>query len=327
MPKKLPPATLSDTKPSADEVEKAKKLLDGLSRAERRSREGSLANFLENNPDAKVRNAVGQDKERHLIWFMARQAKAKEGEKQTVATREVLTDKGKGVTHYWWSEKNMNDEMGERKATAWRASGKVTWRPDPITGLGEKEEDFEHRDWKIPVEWETMDEHDINKLMASVSREMADGDDELIAEASTMGVASSSSTQVPVKVEPESELEVLRGRCEEIKSTPDVFLRTYQDNKTQLDKIQKVVSAKTKADKYAAFLDTDLSKTLKKVVRTVSILEKMIKDEPDDAGIPQLVGTIDAIDKEFDDLKGWAVKLGYYQPDGTGRRKRAKTSS
>ena len=118
MPAKLPAAKISDLCPSADEVAAAKRTLESLSKAERRSREGSLANFLKNNPDSTVRGASGMDKEKYPVWFMCHQAKAKLNEKSFSSSREVTTNNSKTTAVYWWSLKKMNDEMGEKKAEA-----------------------------------------------------------------------------------------------------------------------------------------------------------------------------------------------------------------
>ena len=107
MVRKLLAATLSDLTPMPDEVKQAQEILDKMSHAEKRSKNGCMTNFLKNNADKKVTDSRGSDRAQYLLNFMVHTLRCEDGEKKTVAT--FVTEKKAATVetiHEWGMEYN-----------------------------------------------------------------------------------------------------------------------------------------------------------------------------------------------------------------------------
>ena len=79
-----------------------------------------------------------------------------------------LVQRSAGMTDYcWWSQFTMDKEMGKVKGEAWRKSGKLSTRPDPMTGSQEEI----LIEYKVLKEWARMTAEELNKATLSAEQE------------------------------------------------------------------------------------------------------------------------------------------------------------
>ena len=112
----------------------------------------SMVSFVKNqkiqNPD-EVLSSRGQERQEYMIKYVAYMAK-KKCNTQTLSTSSSHDMKtGAFVEYHRWSKHQMEQAVGTEKARGWIASGRLSAKPDRITGST----DPECLEYLVPIAW------------------------------------------------------------------------------------------------------------------------------------------------------------------------------
>eukprot|EP00959_Pyramimonas_sp_CCMP1952_P099516 2080424-Pyramimonas_sp.AAC.1 len=80
----------------------------------------------------------GEQRQMYLETFLVHQMRTKQGTSTATSSHTVSSSQKKGITWIWISMEKMDSHLGPSKAEHWRESGKLTSRPDSLTGSEEK---------------------------------------------------------------------------------------------------------------------------------------------------------------------------------------------
>ena len=190
------------------------------------------------------------------------------------------------VDHHWWSLETMDKELGPLKAESWRNSKLLKSRPCGLTGSTE-----DHLlEYKIPVAWDRMSLNDLKTFSVEVTGE-ADSQDIGLqndiegASSSSLSYAGAANTgqakataeaAIVVKTEPmtveETDLNYFMANKKEL-------VREFQDHETDM----KELLGKLAGVKYAEGLVKDMEEGLKRIAKTIHVLQKAVESPPTDA--------------------------------------------
>ncbi|CAK0797197.1 unnamed protein product [Prorocentrum cordatum] len=307
---------LSDVKPSAQEVEAARKMIEdqkGL-----RSKMGCMVAWLKKNPsedDDGASSSRGDDRKRFLVNFLALQMRDKKAKKERTVERQMTSEKQDNSLFFWWSLETMDKELGIEKSKAWRQSGKLLTRPDPLTGSNEDP----LKEYRVPREMTRYAKGDKTDVRVGSTVEAANCDlDDLAALADGEPASSAKPEGGQVKIEPKSKAELTKEKVEEIKNNPQPILRKFQDFVTTT----KCLINKAGDTKYAENLHDAMKKHLSSLNKVVKIIDQIVGGgEPESAGLKQLVETMAKLEKEQRDIEEWATKFGLIEKAVKRRRK------
>ena len=145
MPPKLPPCKLSGIDPTREEIEEALAFIRGASAEEqkkKRALQSSMMQWLKQNVEegdnATVIDSRGEEREANLVKFYAFQARSKEATRKVENVRSLSKQTQRIVEMHEWGKETMDQELGRERAESLRASGRINFKPCPLTGSSEE---------------------------------------------------------------------------------------------------------------------------------------------------------------------------------------------
>ena len=143
---------LVSMKPTAEEVEEARKLLFGAAEKKRRSKMACMVNWLKgrDGDDRKAREMLesrGEARQEYLLQWLAWSAKEKK--KKCELNRHVTSSKENFGRTGWKSFDQAKDIIGDKRLDVYIEKKLIQARPDPKTGSDEKE----MQDYWIEESW------------------------------------------------------------------------------------------------------------------------------------------------------------------------------
>ena len=133
-PKKAP--SLDLVVPTKAELDAAKKLLLASNDKQKKSKMQSMVHYLKANPDDAAAISRGDARQQYLVKFLVHQMRTK-GTTKTASNERVLSSSDSSMSDlHWLAAEKMDDAVGKKKGEAWRKSGKLRSRPDPVDGRG-----------------------------------------------------------------------------------------------------------------------------------------------------------------------------------------------
>ncbi len=312
MPAPLPKVKLSELRPSAEELRVARENIQRLKDKESLSKKACLRAYLKQNPDNVAKGDMGELLEK----FVVLQSRAKENQKSLRTTQEDSKSKGKFRELHWWSQEQMDKNLGEKKATSWRESNLLPSRPDRVTG--KNEDPF--KEYGIPEDWEQITETELKTLKAEYELEVNAETMETLEEFK-QGAGSSGSGE-PVE---KSQLEVMAEKIEALKANLTEEIKSMQD------KVLTAKLVKTKADasgsKYHSALIADCAKVIIQGEKMVKLLERMVLESTNDAQMPKVINQLEEVKRTFETVSQWAETYGFApQKTGDGAKRRRKSN-
>lgn len=319
------PEGLKFVKPSAEELDAARKILAGSDQKKQRSMQNSMAAFLKTNPtpdNNDISTMRGSARAEYLVKYLVFQNRKKTGTTNASESREH--EEATLVDHHMWSKFQLIKAIGKKKAVGWLKSGKLTPYPDRITGSM----DENCCEYKIPFAWTRSADRDKNSL--TVSGESATTEDDLknlvsmsIENQPDGGEPMKQPSNVKVKIEHEPSAAELQHRQEQ--ADTDAFLKAPHELCRDLQQLslatnQMVVPAKEK--QYGTEFAEDLLSHQKKLKSNISAIEKIVLGAtPARSEIPRLLRGIEKLKTKHDELLSFADKLGI-SCEGGPRKKR-----
>ena len=141
MPPKLPSLSLNKVEPTREELEEALVFIRGASAEEqkkKRALQSSMMQWLKQNMEegdnATAIDSRGEAREANLIKFYAFQTQSKETKRKVESVRNLSKRKQKFVEMHEWGKETMDQELGRERAESLRASGRINFKPCPLTG-------------------------------------------------------------------------------------------------------------------------------------------------------------------------------------------------
>eukprot|EP00959_Pyramimonas_sp_CCMP1952_P012674 268080-Pyramimonas_sp.AAC.1 len=235
MPAKIPSATLSALEPTKEELAEARKILAAASAKEKRSKLGSMMNFLKSNPDEAASSSRGQQREAYMAKFLVHQMRVKTASNTSTSSRTVGRNDEKGIVWTWISPEKMDTVLGPMKAQHWRDSKLLAWRPDSLT----QSEDEAFREYKVPEHWEKMSEQDISKLLIESKGEATEEDLANVDSASWKNEGGGQANDDTfVKQEEETALQKLEKKITQLKQNPRSVFDKFTTMTVEAKKIE-----------------------------------------------------------------------------------------
>ena len=141
MPPKLASCSLNKIDPTREEIEDALALIRGAStedQKKKRALHSSMMQWLHKNKEEGDNEAAidsrKEEREANLIRFYALQARAKETTKKVESVRNLSKQTQRIVEMHEWAKETMDQELGRERAESLRASGRINFKPCPLTG-------------------------------------------------------------------------------------------------------------------------------------------------------------------------------------------------
>ena len=252
-PKKGKPDSIATFMPTDAEIQEARKILCQSDAAGKRAKMAAMVAFVKRNDgDASILESRGQARQEYLekyLGFMARKNAQK-----VINSKEVTALTEHKTAELYWSEFEMTKEIGPHKTRLWVDSGKLTWRPDPVTGSTEKE----HVEYRVPRDWVVKSDAELDKMKMFVDGDAKD-DDVVNLKSLSVNSGSASSTganDVVVKTEPQSADSKVKDRVLAFLADPGSALSTLQEMSIQ----NKLIAPQASQLKYAMELSKDIAK-------------------------------------------------------------------
>eukprot|EP00959_Pyramimonas_sp_CCMP1952_P414787 8690510-Pyramimonas_sp.AAC.1 len=229
MPPKMSAARLSEVQPTPEELEAAKKILAGCNSSQRRSKLTCMAHFLKNNPDHKAES----DRQAYLHYFIVHQLREKDVTKKSTSQYSQIDTTQKMKDFYEWSAEKMDQEMGPQKAKGLRDSGKIKWQACSHTGSVE-----DHmKEWLVPISWKRLAEVESTGRTVTAEGEATEDDFQHLQSMNSISAAGSSSGDVQIKQEPESEIDKLQKTINASLEKKETILKDAQDMEIDAKKV------------------------------------------------------------------------------------------
>ena len=308
---------LASYQPSSEELDEARRILQGLSPSQMRSRKGSLSYFLkEHEQDMdKYRGDTLQRKLEQFVAFQQQQAKIK----KSVASEKKYTTRqdSHGELRVWTAEQ-MRKELGSVKAEALISSGKLKWQACSVTGSTE----IELREFEVPQKWK----EDVRGKSSSAivsGQEDATGADILeLEKAFEDNTEEGGKPKVKEEqLDPEQE-RVIAQQLEnnEFLAGAGGALRLWQDFQTELQKVSTVASA----ERYIpADFVADVKKLMVRVGKYVKLLSQIVAENTiTGRDVPLLKKTQSQLTEQYNDMMIIAQKFNLTATCSTKRRRK-----
>ena len=226
MPAALVAAKLTDLKPTAEEVEKAKQARQDATASKRRSQDTGFKDYVKKHAELNPDMTTAEVKEACLLNFLVLQLRSKGGKASLTGVHEAVTRSAKIAEKHWWNEFQMDSKLGVKVGKHWRDSKLLQRRPCPVTGS----ELDEHAVYGVPKLWESLCEEDLKLLRLETQREAQAGDLEAVAEFSALtkdGIKDGGDqTEDKGPLTPKQAQEAFQ---EDLTKSPATYLRKYQD--------------------------------------------------------------------------------------------------
>ena len=241
----------------------------------------------------------------------------------------------------------MEKELGENKATAWIASGKLPTRADPVTHNTTKYE----IEYAVPTEWQAITMADLESWTLRVQSEADEEDLGLMdimrkCNASTefgtlAGGQASSSNAVggdgaPMHPDPvvkiEKDVQIKQERQELAKhvlmfhASKEDKLRRVQAQIIQVAKISAAAQLDEQVKKYSGPVIADMESHKTRLNKAATMLKKCIC-EPSTViahGVPKLLAGLEEMNTAHDVLISWARKFGLEEKPEVDKKRRRK---
>ena len=319
-PKRVAELSLADVKASAEELAAAKKIIETLDPKARRSKMQSMAAFLRGNStpeNAAVLATRGEAREKYLLEYLTHINRRK-ASATTVSSSSKSSSTTKGGSQAtWMSAFEMDATYGSAKGSAWRSSGKLTKRADPLTGS--MEEDVV--EYKVSRDFDLSETVETKEMVVCASGDCDMGDLENVnamKQAETQALLGDDD-QPLVKKEPKSDSDLETERVTRLLADPSIEIKRFQSALVDLEEL----SPKLESLKYGAELFADCGKAIARITKIVKNLKRLVATpkEVQRGEVPKL---LQVMDKEFDHIKNikvWASKFGLMKQ---GQKRKSK---
>ena len=306
MAPKVGAVDLAKFTPTPEEMQAARTILNSSDEKRKRSGMAAMTQFLKRNPcDSTDMISASRGNERldYLARYLAYQQRKSKG--TTTSASIAFQDDIAHADYMFWSEYEIKKQVGEEKAHAWISSGKLTYKPDRVTGLDTPA----LREYRVPVLWLRTTEGKRDSICVKNDSETAQGDlGNVTSLAPSASRAKGELEELKVKAEPRSEEEILKDKVSTFRKEAGINLRRLQDIRLNIAK----VSAQTQTSKYTEALATDAKKIELKNAKLVKALERLAvnPDDVKDEEVPTLMKAVDQHFNEAAKIFEWGEKLG-----------------
>ena len=145
MPPKLASCSLNKIDPTREEIEDAIALIRGASaddQKKKRALHSSMMQWLHKNKEEGDNEAAidsrKEERECYLVKFYAFQARSKDATRKVENVRSLSKQTQRIVEMHEWGKETMDQELGRERAESLRASGRINFKPCPLTGSSEE---------------------------------------------------------------------------------------------------------------------------------------------------------------------------------------------
>ena len=259
-----------------------------------------------------------------LEKFIIIQSRAKDQVKKGSTIKTDETKRSKFRELRWWSQEQMQKEIGTQKANSWIESKLLPSRPDRVTG--KNEDPF--KEYGVPVDWERLTDTELRAIKAEYELLDADGDTFEALDSFRNGADASTGSGGP---EEKSELEKMAEKIESLKANLPAEISQLQS----LVLAAKLINTKADAtgSKYHEALIADCAKLISQGEKLAKILERMVLEPTVDTQMPKVISQLEDTKKRNETVTTWATTYGLMPENangsGTGgakRRRKGKTS-
>ena len=303
--------------PADEEVAEAKKLINGMSKCDQKKGLANMSYWLRStkqSDDAKgVRGAMRLEWFAQYIIMKTREKNAKTTSSNTIKHSSTSS---KDTEFRWMGKFQLQQTVGEVKATAWINSKELKSQPDPVTGedsewmteyrvvfVGGKLCETATRELAMRVENDETKPEDITNVVNTIK--------DLASDPAEVNETTATDT-VKVKQEPGTDL---------IKE-PSKDLSKVQNQLIEL----KTMRSQAVGMKYADALTKDMDTLIVQLKKAEKSLEAMVvnaKVQPDEKATMKLIVAMQKNDKDYEDMLNWSHRFGI-EPLSRGNKRRRK---
>ena len=313
---------LNALNPTPEEVAQARAAIAKLDQKGKRARMGSMKYWLDINKagNEEVSESRGDKRKEFLELYQVHMMRQKSGKTELHSSSTVASSSSGQTDVLWWSVFQMDKEMGEVKAKAWRDSGKLIVRADPLTGSMDEalKEYGVSRDWST-IAWRS------ERVVAVKTEGEADEKDLQDLTASAHGFAGTDEPHKPalMKKEPgenggqQASQNPEEDKFKDIEGDPKKFYTKFNEMRLLLGELLM----KTEGKRFLANLEAEVNKLMPKIRALCTIFENMLTCRVGDKG--KATGklgekTIQA-EIDFDEIELYAKGAGLLK--GSKKRK------
>ena len=167
-------------------------------------------------------------------------------------------------------------------------------------------------EWGVPKNWERLDESELREL---VMRTKADATEDHVGLMDSVNAFATDDTNIAssssngVEAEPETEMSKLNREVSEFKVNVEQHARKYSEVAIEASSLLKKARAQkgTSRCKYIDGLIDDCTALIGKVSKLEKIQKKAVEVEVECAEIPKCLDAMKNVDRQFEEIKEWAV--------------------
>ena len=306
---------LGGVKPTQAEVEAAHRILDGSKK--KASKMASFVFFLQEQkklPGANIAEidealtSRGSKRQEYFMQWMALSIRQKDAKAISVTT-ESSSHRTKTMSDVIpMSAEVMDKKVGKDKAEHWRASGKIPWKADSVTGS----EDPRFVEWQVPIKWLRMVDEDGQDTNVTVERE-ADEQDLAALRSARMDSAATSVAQATIKQEELTPEEKNQIAIKDMKDNAIPNARKVQDYIRDIKSILNACKQST-IRQYCTNLEEEANKHLTRLTKLGKTLDMLAVGETcNEAGLPKLLETLDAVVAKHEEITDFGCRMQVFK--------------
>ena len=303
--------------PTKEEIEKARKILQGCDEKQSRSKMQAMTNFLkrsENNKDedqdalARMRTSKANERKDYLLRYLAFQVRKSAGAMEH--RHDAIESDEARVTDRWFTEFQLRRDYGDKKFEYWKPH--LQTRGDRVTGSTEAE----HVEYELSDDVKTRASGNVYKSTLKAEGEATEQDLSNMESLVQTEAAKSEEPLVDIKKEPISEADAkqkaLQIAVEDFLANPQVKLRKLQEASTE----SKMIMAKAVHVEFSGLLAESVKTCSGKLDKHCKIMEKMVAGcTPKGDLVPKLLVNIKLLLEEHTSLKrtasgSFGIKVG-----------------
>ena len=336
MPAALQAVKISKIQPTQEELAEARRNIAALPPNKILSQKMSMKQFLAKHPDMQAEQATGIEKTRMLELFHIHVSRCKAGQKRFSSEHSIKCQKKLHQTLHWWSEEQMDQKLGPKKALHWRESKVLPTRPDRVT----KSSDRWLVEYGCPEDWEQYTEEQLRELKTKVESELEQEDIDVLNAQMKLGTSLTMSLGEGPKdstgAEPSTgssppivtDAQIMATKMESLKANRKATLLRYQEKIVQLKMFKsRGDNLKGLDAKLAVPFIEALGEKIKRGNILVKTLERLLVENPKDESLPKLIDSMEFFDESYAQAEEYADRFNCGDPTkaSTPPNKKRKT--
>ena len=313
---------LDTVKPTAEELKQARDDLAKLNTKEARSKMACMSAWLAKHP-CSAASSRGQQRQDYLATYLVHQLRNSKAVNKKHVTHTEDTTRFKANDINWWSEEQMDKEIGPIKAAALRSSGKLDTQPCSVTGSN----DEKLIEYGVPVCWQRLLDESRKGMQVSGTSDATQDD---IAHLVDMRQTADAAAGPPQPPDDPSDQVIKKEKLTDEEALTIEFNAFMLDIKNQLRSFQDMeihsrqLLVHLMKCKYTEALQIDVKKHVTRLSQICKILSRGCVDTMKVPEFPKLKKAMQEVSKTHKEMQLHATRFGFEMPGASSRTRRVR---